>query len=410
MAPIATTDLTDSISRLQIKAAIKRAALTEAPAHLEVESTEAKTIDEPDKASFTPSTLEWPRELKSQLAWDGADYCDSKLYTYHLSEDEILEADQALKNFKSLNLGGNEISRETFSLPSLGARLDSLAQELHTGRGFCNIRGLKPEAYSPEDNILLYLGISSYLGEIRGKQDDDGYMLAHVRDSKLSAASQDDRPFRDSHLKLTFHTDGYTDILGMQTRSCAATGGNHIIASTWKIYNELAATRPDLLEILKEPNWHFDIRGRFQEPGARSLFFFEDGHVIMNFVRYLLTGLPKVPRSEHLPACTPKQVEALDAIEILAQKHQLVLDMQPGDLTFLNNWAILHSREAFEDNEDHVRYLVRIWLKNEKLAWKLPPALDYGNQMVYYDDELPEKWNIVPQPRLKFKIYQTLSP
>lgn len=92
-------------------------------------------------------------------------------------------------------------------------------------------------------------------------------------------------------------------------------------------------------------------------------------------------GPPKIARSAHLPACTTKQVEALDAVEALAQKHQLVLDMQPGDLTFLNNWAILYSREAFEDDESHVRYLVRISLKNERLAWKLPHTLNYGNQM-----------------------------
>jgi hypothetical protein len=122
---------------------------------------------------------------------------------------------------------------------------------------------------------------------------------------------------------------------------------------------------------------------------------------------YLLIGLP---RSEHLSACTPEQVEALDVVEALAQKHQFILGMQPGDMTFINNWAIMHSREAFENDEAHTRYLIRIWLENEKLAWKLPQALDNGNQMVYYDQEMPESWNIVPEPILKFEIFQTLSP
>jgi hypothetical protein len=130
----------------------------------------------------------------------------------------------------------------------------------------------------------------------------------------------------------------------------------------------------------------------------------------MNFVRYLLVGLPNIARSAHLAPCTPKQIEALDAVEALAQKYQLILDMQPGDLTFVNNWAILHSRDAFLDDENHIRYLVRLWLKNEELAWKLPEVLDEGNQTVYYDEDLPEKWNIVPQPRLKFKIFETLGP
>jgi hypothetical protein len=74
-------------------------------------------------------------------------------------------------------LSGDKINRQTFPLPSLGAKLELLAREVHSGKGFCNIRGLKPDDYSPEDNVLLYLGVASYFGERRGKQDDDGYML-----------------------------------------------------------------------------------------------------------------------------------------------------------------------------------------------------------------------------------------
>ena len=52
------------------------------------------------------------------------------------------------------------------------------AEDLHHGKGFVNIRGLDPNHYSSEDNILLFLGISSYIGEKRAKQDDDGSMLS----------------------------------------------------------------------------------------------------------------------------------------------------------------------------------------------------------------------------------------
>ena len=56
----------------------------------------------------------------------------------------------------------------------------------------------------------------------------------------------------------TFHTDPFPDILGLHTRSCAARGGNHILSSAVSIYNTIAATRPDLLEVLAQPNWPFD--------------------------------------------------------------------------------------------------------------------------------------------------------
>lgn len=129
-----------------------------------------------------------------------------------------------------------------------------------------------------------------------------------------------------------------------------------------------------------------------------------------NFIRYLLTGRPGVPKLSTSPDCTPAQVEALDAVEATARKHSLTLDVRPGDIAFVNNWAMLHSRTAFRDDEEHVRYLVRIWLKNEApgLEWPVPDVFRLGYNKIF-GDESTLKWNVTPQPRLQFKIYQTLN-
>jgi hypothetical protein len=60
------------------------------------------------------------------------------------------------------------------------------------------VRGLKPDDFSPEDNVLVFLGISSYIGSTRGRQDEEGNMLMHIRDAKLSKTPQQDRPTRYS--------------------------------------------------------------------------------------------------------------------------------------------------------------------------------------------------------------------
>jgi hypothetical protein len=39
------------------------------------------------------------------------------------------------------------------------------------------LRGLQPDKYSNFDNILLYLGVTSYIAERRGMQDFDGRMI-----------------------------------------------------------------------------------------------------------------------------------------------------------------------------------------------------------------------------------------
>ncbi|KAK8026329.1 hypothetical protein PG991_003385 [Apiospora marii] len=348
-------------------------------------------------------------KLVSPLAWSGADFATDDGYTYVLTNDEVLEVENGLRYFRSLDELGHAIEPATFPLPTLNSKLKLLRDELFKGRGFINIRGIDPDKFSPEDNVLVFLGISKYMGTRVGKQDLEGYMLGHIRDSAESQVDQEQRPFRDSRLPLTFHTDSYTDILGMQTRGLAASGGGHLIVSTWRIYNELLQERPDVLKLLLTPDWPVEDRGHLENGERRAVMFIEDGKVQMNFVRYLLLGRPGIERPSSLPQCTREQVEALDVLEATALKHQLRLNMQYGDMTYVNNLAILHSREAFENDESHVRHLVRIWLRNEQLAWRTPRVLDRGFDMVFGDD-VPEKWNIVPQPRLNFNIFQTLGP
>lgn len=55
-----------------------------------------------------------------------------------------------------------------------------------------------------------------------------------------------------------FHTDTVCDCLCLVTKNCAAKGGHSILASGWAVYNEIAATRPDIIQELAKPNWPFD--------------------------------------------------------------------------------------------------------------------------------------------------------
>ena len=137
---------------------------------------------------------EWPTNLAVSLSWDGEAYAQSERYTYHLTDNDIAEIDRALDHFggklsndptlqiltTSLDLGldGSQVNRANFPLATLGSNLSELAREVHRGRGFVNIRGLCPGDHSSEDNVILFLGLSSYIGEKRGRQNEDGEMLS----------------------------------------------------------------------------------------------------------------------------------------------------------------------------------------------------------------------------------------
>lgn len=78
---------------------------------------------------------------------------------------------------KELGLSFEYVSQESFPLPTLGNKLKALAAELTSGVGFFRVRGLDPQRYSNETNVVLYLGISTYIGAKRGRQDEFGNML-----------------------------------------------------------------------------------------------------------------------------------------------------------------------------------------------------------------------------------------
>lgn len=76
-----------------------------------------------------------------------------------------------------LGLDGGHVTRHNFPLPILSRKLDQVAQDIYSGRGFALIRGLRPEKYSVEDLTLLYLGIQVHIADQQGRQDKNGNML-----------------------------------------------------------------------------------------------------------------------------------------------------------------------------------------------------------------------------------------
>lgn len=81
---------------------------------------------------------------------------------------------------------------------------------------------------------------------------------------------------------------------------------------------------------------------------------------------------------ESSPVLTRCQHEALSALSEVATEHRIRLDTQPGDLVFINNWALLHARSSYKDSDLETgprRHLVRLWLRNSKLGWDIPAGM-----------------------------------
>ena len=144
--------------------------------------------------------------------------------------------------------------------------------------------------------------------------------------------------------------------------------------------------------------------GRVPPYYRRALLYFEDGKVILNVSRRLLVGhAPRVPRSDGIPGLTEAQAEALDALHVIAEKHEIRPTMEKGDMRFFNNMGILHRREAFENDENSERHLIRLWLNNEDKCWRLPEALRLAWARIFEDEDREAFWDIVP-PRANGRV------
>ena len=75
-------------------------------------------------------------------------------------------------------LDGDQVNQDNFPLRDLGKRLEAASKEVYEGKGFVIVRGLDPDLFSAEDFTIVYLGVSSYIAERRGKQDQRGSMLS----------------------------------------------------------------------------------------------------------------------------------------------------------------------------------------------------------------------------------------
>jgi hypothetical protein len=207
-----------------------------------------------------------------------------------------------------------------------------------------------------------------------------------------------------------FHND-VCDILSMYVQETAAEGGESRLASCATVYNEIAATRPDVIHTLAKENWIFDKFSPAGEPAfyrKRGLLYNFEGHgPSMLFSRRPITGSPNSPHGADVPPMSEVQAEALDMVHFSALKHCVSMNLQRGDIQLVNNLAIQHSRNAFKDTATQKRHIIRLWLRNEKLGWAIPKGLQQTLFAKYTGPKQKlRNWNIMPGAPLERVLYK----
>jgi hypothetical protein len=225
------------------------------------------------------------------------------------------------------------------------------------------VRGLPVDELGEDGSAVAYVVLGVHLG-VPVSQNAAGDLLGHVRDDGSDPNDPTVRRYR-TRLAQPFHVDG-SDVVGLLCLQPAKSGGLSQIVSSVTVYEEVARRRPDLEPLLHEP-WFFDRYGE-QRPGEQPWFAMPIVTGLPERFRftYLRWYIDKAQSHPEVPRLTVAQVELLDLIDELASDPTLHLDMDfvPGDIQWLANRTILHSRTGYEDHEDPARrrHLLRLWL------------------------------------------------
>jgi len=310
-------------------------------------------------------TSDLPLAITGPSAWLGRDLQSSAArWVIQLAATHRNELDAAIRAFQATGSPLATISPAQFSLPTLGPLLRSVLDELLEGRGFALLRGFEVARYPREAQAIAFMGLGSHLGAPRS-QNAKGHLLGHVKDLGLDVSDPNVRYYQ-THRKLEYHTDS-CDIVGLLCLKTAKAGGESFIVSSMTLYNEVCRRRPDLVPALFQP-YPTDRRGEVPE-GMRPWFdmpilHWHAGRLSCIYVRqYIESAQRNFPQAARL---TPQQVEAMDLLDTLSNEPDIHLSMafEPGDMQFLHNHVILHSRNDFENWPEPARHrhLLRLWL------------------------------------------------
>jgi Taurine catabolism dioxygenase TauD, TfdA family len=293
--------------------------------------------------------------------WLPDDLRDVSAWSYRISERDADELAAGIAAVRRNRVPTVEVARENFPLARFADILADVRRELMDGRGIVMLRNFPVERFDREEAAIAYLGLGGYLGKTMS-QNKQGHILGHVKDLGGDYADAHTRGYM-TNAEMRFHSDA-CDYVGLLCLKTSKSGGESRIASSVGVYNRILEQRPDLAKVLTED--FYRSRSGETNPGDAALFkqpifSFADGYfsaigagAVIDKAQ-LLPGVPKL---------TPAQQEAIGLYRTTVEECALDIEFQQGDIQFLNNFVMLHTRRAFEDwpEASRKRHLLRLWL------------------------------------------------
>jgi alpha-ketoglutarate-dependent taurine dioxygenase len=311
------------------------------------------------------------RVIAGRAAWTRADVRenDYRVTLSDAAQGELLDAARMLRRQPVPLLA---LRPESFEMPACRAAMAEVRRILADGIRFALLARLPMEELSPEEAKALYWMLSSMLARPVA-QKLDGTIVYDVHDTGQQALPGSGIRPDKTNIDLQFHNDNAYNatmpvFVGLLCVRPAKEGGMSRVMSFYTAHNALRERHADVLPRLYQPFW-FDRQREFH-PGEASTFsaplFIRDGDRLSARLSLHQIRGGYALRGETMDNETAAAIEAIK--EVFADPSlQFDFHLQAGEMQFVANREVGHSRTEFHDHDEaeRRRLLIRLWLRNE---------------------------------------------
>ena len=285
-------------------------------------------------------------------AWTSAGIGGKEGLMHRMGPEHVQALDELLA--RTRHLEPDAVTRADFDHPVINALMLGVSDAIMNGHGAIILSGLDMGRTSLDDYSRIYWGLGTHLGEgaIQSPKLD---RIGHVQKEEHNP---DGRGYQ-LDIELRSHTD-FHEILSLASFRKAAKGGESGAVSSLAIHNVMLQEAPEHLATLYEGFFH-----GYADPSALTkdkvpIFCNVEGKVSCFYHGLFMLNAAKQMGVE-LP---PELRAAMACFSEIAQRPEIRADfmLEPGEMLFWHNFMVLHSRQAFTNEGEQKRLLLRLWL------------------------------------------------
>ena len=302
------------------------------------------------------------KPLVDPAGWTADELRDVSRWSYRIERADAGELEAAVAAVRThVASPWSTSARRTSRSGAFADVLVDVRRELMDGRGIVMMQDFPLDRFDREGTAIAYIGLGAHLGQTMS-QNKLGHILGHVKDLGGDYNDPNTRGYM-TNAEMRFHTDA-CDYVGLLCLQTPMSGGASRIASSVTVYNTMLQRRPELVEALCGD--YYRSRSGEVSPGdlpyfGQPIFSFHEGYFSATGAGAVIDKAQKLPG---VPKFTPVQKEAIEVYRQTVDEIALDIDFRRGDIQFLNNFVMLHTRREYHDwpEAERKRHLLRLWL------------------------------------------------